>query len=215
MKKQLDARNLDCPKPILETQKIFQDENVSQAVILVGNKTAKENLKRMANTKGYDCHIEEHGDDQYTVTISRTKPEGKEEPKGNTAENIEEKNTEGKGNLPTEPKGLTYLILSDELGRGEAELGKLLMKGFLYTLTQTQPLPEKLVLLNSAVKLSTENPETIEHLKALENEGVMIYSCGTCLNFYDLADNLQAGIIGNMYDVVEAINQTHNKITVG
>ena len=182
----------------------------NQVVIEVGNKTAKENLKRMANTKGYDCHIEEHGDDQYTVTISRTKPEGKEEPKGKTAENIEEK-----GNLPTEPKGLTYLILSDELGRGEAELGKLLMKGFLYTLTQTQPLPEKLVLLNSAVKLSTENPETIEHQKTLENEGVMIYSCGTCLNFYDLADKLQAGIIGNMYDVVEVINQTHNKITVG
>ena len=210
MKKQLDARNLDCPKPILETQKIFQDENVSQVVIEVGNKTAKENLKRMANTKGYDCHIEEHGDDQYTVTISRTKPEGKEEPKGKTAENIEEK-----GNLPTEPKGLTYLILSDELGRGEAELGKLLMKGFLYTLTQTQPLPEKLVLLNSAVKLSTENNETIAHLKVLENGGVQIYSCGTCLNFYDLADKLQAGIIGNMYDVVEVINQTHNKITVG
>ena len=107
------------------------------------------------------------------------------------------------------------MILSDELGRGEAELGKLLMKGFLYTLTQTQPLPEKLVLLNSAVKLSTENNETIAHLKVLENGGVQIYSCGTCLNFYDLADKLQAGIIGNMYDVVEVINQTHNKITVG
>ena len=87
-----------------------------------------------------------------------------------------------------------------------------LMKGFLYTVTETKPYPEKVVLLNSAIKLSTINEETVVHLKKLEEAGTKIYSCGTCLNYYDLADQLKVGVTGNMYDVVDSLMSTSDRI---
>ena len=104
------------------------------------------------------------------------------------------------------------MIKSEFLGDGNDELGKVLMKGFLYTVTETKPYPEKVVLLNSAIKLSTINEETVVHLKKLEEAGTKIYSCGTCLNYYDLADQLKVGVTGNMYDVVESLMSTSDRI---
>ncbi len=199
MKKLLDARKLECPKPILETQKILKDAMVTEVEVIVDNITARENLKRFAGSAGFSYDVKEKDKDEYAITISRSA----------SAEDTE------KNNVQVKAEGTTYLILSDELGKGDPELGRILMKGFLYTLTQTSPLPDKLILLNSAVRLSTVNDETVDHLKVLENSNVEIYSCGTCLNFYNLADSLRVGVIGNMYDVVEAISQKENKISVG
>ena len=214
MKKVIDARKLDCPKPILEAQKAFQDQAVREIEISVANKTARENLKRFAKSNKYSYNLEEKENDEYIFFISR----------GDLAEDMQVKGSQIGPESGPKPHlsqvtpasdELTYLVLSDELGRGETELGRILMKGFIYTLTETSPLPNKILLLNSAIKLSTINLETVEHLKLLEEKGVEVYSCGTCLNFYNLADQLKVGMIGNMYDVVEALTTTKNKITVG
>lgn len=207
MKKVIDARDLECPKPILEAQAAFKDSQVDTIEITVGNLTSRENLKRFSKTNNYSCQVEDLGGDLFKMTISREAGlEAAETPV--SVEAVEEEDQKDLG-------GMTYLILSDELGRGERELGEVLMKGFLYTLSQTEPLPKKLVLLNSAIRLSTVNEETVAHLKDMEARGTEVYSCGTCLNFYNLAEELKVGLIGNMYDVVEAISQTKNKISVG
>lgn len=202
MKKELDARTWDCPKPVIETQKSLKVPEITELIVHVGNRTAKENLRRFAETGGYDFDISEQEDGSFTIRIQK------------------EAWTEDHQVIPRlkeekvkEPKGKTYLITTDCLGKGEEELGKLLMKGFLYTLTQAEPYPSKVVLLNSAVRLSTLNEETIEHLEKLQSLGTQIYSCGTCLNFYGLADSLKVGEIGNMYDVVEAL-ASNDSVTI-
>ena len=88
------------------------------------------------------------------------------------------------------------------------------MKAFIFTLTQSKPLPKKVMFLNSGVKLTTENEETIKNLQVLENEGTEIVSCGTCLDFYNLKDKLKVGSVGNMYDIVDSLNQTSNKLSI-
>ena len=88
------------------------------------------------------------------------------------------------------------------------------MKSFVFSLTQSKPYPQKIIFLNSAVKLTTINEETIKNLKLLEDEGTQIISCGTCLDFYGVKESLKVGSIGNMYDIVDSLNKTTNKLTI-
>ena len=89
------------------------------------------------------------------------------------------------------------------MGEGEPALGKILMKGFLYALSQMDTLPETILFYNGGVMLTTEGSESLEDLKAMEEQGVKIYSCGTCLDFYNRKDLLKVGEVTNMYTIVE------------
>ena len=98
------------------------------------------------------------------------------------------------------------MLSSDQMGGGNEELGRILMKGFVYALTQLEELPETVLLYNGGAKLSVEGSQSLEDLKNLEAQGVEILTCGTCLNFYELADKLKVGSVTNMYEIVEKMS---------
>lgn len=100
------------------------------------------------------------------------------------------------------------------MGEGNEELGKVLIKGFIYTLTESKPYPKHIILVNGGVKLSTENEATVENLKILEESGVEILSCGTCLDYYGLKEKLQVGSITNMYTIVEIMKNSLQTISI-
>ena len=77
------------------------------------------------------------------------------------------------------------------------------MKGFIFALTQQDVLPQTMLFYNSGVFLTTEGSESIDDLRTLEEAGVEILSCGTCLNYYDIADKLQVGQVTNLYVTAE------------
>ncbi len=85
------------------------------------------------------------------------------------------------------------------------------MKGYLYTLSESDIIPKELIFLNGGVKLTVKGSEVLESLQNLEKRGVKILSCGTCLDFYGIKDNLAIGEISNMYTIVESMN-TSNKV---
>lgn len=201
MKTTLDLKGMQCPKPVLETQKAFKDQSITEFEVIVDNAAARENLKRLADSKGYKYEVKE-SPNEIVINIKRES--------GETI--VQEEEFVAVCDITSDVSNAVLLIKNEFLGDGNDELGKVLMKGFLYTITETKPYPEKVVLLNSAVKLSTVNEETIAHLKKLEEAGTKIYSCGTCLNYYNLADQLKVGVVGNMYDVVESLNSTTNRI---
>ena len=102
----------------------------------------------------------------------------------------------------------TVVVLSsNQMGNGSEELGQILMKGFIFALTELDELPSTVLLYNSGVKLSTEGSNSIEDLKTLQAQGVEILSCGTCLNYYDLTEKLQVGDVTNMYFILEKMSQ--------
>ena len=103
-------------------------------------------------------------------------------------------------------KGLVAVLSSDQMGGGNEELGRILMKGFVYALTQLEELPETVLLYNGGARLSVEGSQSLEDLKSLEAQGVEILTCGTCLNFYELADKLKVGSVTNMYEIVEKMS---------
>jgi selenium metabolism protein YedF len=91
------------------------------------------------------------------------------------------------------------------MGKGDDELGNILIRGFLHTLSEISPRPDVLIFFNAGVKLTTVGSDVLEDLQALEGEGIKILVCGTCLDFFGIKDKLQAGIISNMYDIAEAM----------
>ena len=94
------------------------------------------------------------------------------------------------------------VISSDQMGSGEEELGRALMKAFVFALTKQDVLPETVLLYNRGAFLSCDGSDSLEDLKTLEAQGVEILTCGTCLNYYKLTDRLAAGSVTNMYDIV-------------
>ena len=89
------------------------------------------------------------------------------------------------------------------MGEGSEELGAVLIKSFVFALTQLDDLPSTIIFYNSGVNLSCEGSPVLEDLKNLAAQGVEIISCGTCLNFYGLKEKLAVGEVSNMYDIVE------------
>lgn len=102
----------------------------------------------------------------------------------------------------------------DCIGDGDRELGSSLMRMFFYTLTQGDELPGTILFMNAGVKLPTLDAQVAEHLNALQERGVKVLVCGTCLNFYGLADQLKAGTVSNMYDIVSCMARSAKVVTL-
>lgn len=105
--------------------------------------------------------------------------------------------------LDCREKGMVVVLASEEMGQGDEVLGRLLMKGFVYALTQQDRLPETVLLFNGGAKLSCEGSDSLEDLRELEAQGVEILTCGTCLNHYGIAKKLSVGNVTNMYEIAE------------
>jgi selenium metabolism protein YedF len=89
------------------------------------------------------------------------------------------------------------------MGSGNDDLGKVLIKGYIFALTQLDELPKTILFYNGGATLTAEGSDSIEDLKNLEAQGVEIMTCGTCLNYYGLTEKLQVGTVTNMYSIVE------------
>ncbi|MFK5881993.1 MAG: sulfurtransferase-like selenium metabolism protein YedF [Sulfurospirillum sp.] len=188
----IDCCDLACPQPVLKTKKALEElEDDSLLEVLVNSVSSVENVKRFASKQGYESSVEELQDGKTLITVI----------KGYEC-TIVPKKEESFLNK-------TVFIKTDKIGNGE--LGTTLMKSFLKTMLEFKELPKNLVFVNEGVFLTTkeENLDLIENLKELENRGVKIYSCGLCLNFYNIpTDELKVGEIGNAYDSVDMLLNT-------
>ncbi len=106
------------------------------------------------------------------------------------------------------------VINSDKMGQGDEELGVRLIRSFLKTLVTAENKPHVLVLYNSGVKLAAKGSSVLESLQSLENLGVEIICCGTCVNFYGLVELIQAGRVTNMPEIVQVLAQAENVVTL-
>lgn len=209
MRIEVDARGQVCPKPVIMTKKELDNIESGVVTTIVDNEVAKDNVSKLAISYGYSFIIDKGKDNEYYIHITKG---GIEEAVGFAKPKVE---AEPMVCMPDTYKDLTIAIGSDKMGNGEDKLGKILMKSFIYTVRETTPLPSTMVFYNSGVYLTCEGSELLEDLKALEDEGVEIVSCGTCLDYYNLKDKLQVGEIGNMYSIYEKMRNANNTITLG
>lgn len=109
---------------------------------------------------------------------------------------------------------IAIMIASDSIGKGAEELGKNLMKSYIYSLTEADVKPETIMFLNRGVYLTTKGSEVLDMIKQLERDGVEILSCGACLDYYGLNDDLVVGSVTNMYSNVEIMHDADNTIVI-
>ena len=108
---------------------------------------------------------------------------------------------------PAVPKGdYTVAITSDKMGDGDPELGAILIKGFVYALTQLETPPSVMLFYNGGARLTAQDSPCIEDLKTLQEQGTEILTCGTCVNFYGLKEPA-VGTVTNMYTIAEKLTK--------
>ncbi len=200
MRIEVDARGQLCPKPVIMTKKELDNLTKGIVTTIVDNEVAKDNVSKLAASYGYSFIIDKGKENEYYIHIT----------KGGVAEELNLNVC-----IPDTFKDLTIAIGSDKMGVGGEELGKILMKSFIYTVKETTPWPATMVFFNAGVYLTCEGSEVLEDLKALATEGVEIISCGTCLDYYNIKDKLQVGEIGNMYSIYEKMQNANNTINIG
>jgi len=201
MKIEIDARGQVCPKPVIMTKKELDKIDKGVVVTIVDNEVAVGNVSKLANSLGYEFKIDKKNEDEYYITI--IKGEG------------ETHLGEDKESKKADSDNLVIVFSSNIMGKGSEELGKILIKSFMYTLTESKPYPKTMLFFNSGVYLTCEGSEVLEDIKKLESEGVEILSCGTCLDYYKLKEKLQVGQITNMYTIYERIKNASNTVTIG
>ena len=192
----VDARKKACPQPVIMTKK-EADGGAEEITVIVDNETAKLNVTKFGSQLKYTVTAEDKEDGTYILL--KKNAESKEQ-----SEKISK----------IQDKHIGYLITTDKLGKGSEDLGRILMKSFLFTLSETKPYPDFLIFLNSGVKLATEGSESIDDLMKLKEGSVEIVSCGTCLDFFEIKSKLRVGSVSNMYDIVDMISNSTNTITI-
>jgi selenium metabolism protein YedF len=193
--KEIDARGLACPKPVVLTKKAMADND--EILTVVDNRTASENVAKLARKMKAEVTIVEEAEDYFKIMIKKT-----------AADKVEDKAGAAVGSESESQQGKVYLVASDTLGEGEEELGKILIKGFLSTLLDIKPQPKKVIFLNAGVKLAVLEKDVTAVLADLEAAGVKILLCGTCLDYYNLSDQVEVGEVSNMYEIVDSLNSS-------
>lgn len=195
---QIDARGQACPLPVVRAKKALTAMGEGTLEVLVDNETAVHNLEALAKTLKLSATSDERGEAEFAVTFAK----GAAVAAGAEADGAEA--AEACPAATAAPAGSDVVVIASEfMGSGDDELGAVLMKGFVFALTQLDELPATVLLYNGGVKLACAGSASLDDLKALAEAGVEIMSCGTCLNHYGLADQLGVGEVTNMYVIVE------------
>ena len=188
----VNAMGDNCPIPVIKTKKAIAALTGPETIeVLVDNEIAVQNVTKMASGSGGKVTSEKRGDAEFKVTIEM---EGA--PAADEAEAV---------CVPDARDNTVVVVSSDRMGSGNDELGKVLIKGFIFAVTQLDTLPKTMLFYNGGATLTTEDSDSLEDLKSLEAQGVEIMTCGTCLDYYGLKDKLAVGTVTNMYSIVETM----------
>lgn len=197
---EIDMLGKQCPMPVVETKKVIDQLDAPAKVVThVDNEIAVENLKRLADSMHLTPVTAVLADDHFTVTVEVTEVNGS----GTEAA----KEMQMPELMACTPQHTVCVFASDVMGHGDDVLGKILIKGFIYALSQMESLPETCLFYNGGAKLTASDSESLADLRVLEEAGVNILTCGTCADFYGIKDKIAVGSITNMYDIVERMTQ--------
>jgi len=106
------------------------------------------------------------------------------------------------------------LVIRNGMGEAEPALQQKLITTYFKLLDENDILPSVICFYTNGVHLVVDGSPVIDTLKSLEAKGVHIILCSTCLNYFNLADQVQVGIIGGMADILEAQRRAKKVITL-
>jgi selenium metabolism protein YedF len=193
----VDARGLACPEPVIATKKALESISEGTVTVIVDNLVAKENVVKFAVANKCGVGVEEQSGHFYINIAKGPQPAPSAEPLA-----------------PAATGEIVYLITKDTLGSGNEDLGRILMKSFMYTMVESGKTPRAMLFINSGVQLTVEGSPVLEHLKTLAGQGTQVLSCGTCLDFFQLKEKLAVGEVTNMYNILAEMSGSAKTVTL-
>jgi len=197
--KEIDARGLGCPAPVLQTKAALQEESPDSVRVVVDNAASQQNVQRFLESQGFETSLEQVGADYVVIGSCDSMPSAQPQPAPTTS---------------SETKKIMVMCATDRLGTGDDVLGLKLMVNFLRTLKEMGDELWRLVFVNNGVKLTIDGSDVAEDLKDYENTGLKIMVCGTCLDHFNLLNRKQVGETTNMLDIVTAMQLADKVINI-
>jgi selenium metabolism protein YedF len=191
----VDCRKLQCPAPVIQTKKILEQGAVTELDVIVDNDAAVENVTRLLSYHGFDVSVDSDG---VTSTVSGRR----------SVENAEKTDVSTvplRDGQSSDHQKILLMISSQEIGKGDSELGQKLMVNFVKTLKEMGKDLWRVVFLNHGVKFSTKDSAVLEDIKEIERSGVSILVCGACLTHLGLLEEKSVGETTNMLDIVTSM----------
>ena len=184
----IDTRGQLCPMPIIMLKKHLNENKDKEFTILTDNDISRINLLSFMKDNGLNPVFEQI-DDYWMIYTDTNQDIRVIEPQKSQAQ-----------------KNHCIVIKSNKMGEGDAELGELLMKGYLNAMSEIDKIPETIIFYNSGVHLCAESSAVNSSLNKLLSKGANIFICGACVDFYQLKDKISIGTITNMYTICEILN---------
>ena len=197
--KEIDARGLACPAPVLQTKAAVEQEDANTVKVVVDNEASQQNVKRFLESQGFETSLEKNGNEFFITGTCNKAPQP--QPEGDTQADAEQKK-------------IMVMCTTDRIGFGDDDLGLKLMISFIGTLKEMDPDLWRLVLVNNGVKLTIDGSELLQDLKELEDRGIMILVCGTCLDHFNLLEKKRVGETTNMLDIVTSMQLADKVINI-
>lgn len=199
----IDVLGQPCPIPVVKARKAIEGilPEGGSVQVIVDNTVSCENLGKMADHHGFTHTLQQREDGNYAVTITVA-------PGQTIAEDYLP------ATMPSSDAGLVVAIGRDGMGHGSDELSKILIKGFIFSLSQLNVPPKAILFFNAGVQLTIATANTLDDLKALEQKGTLIRVCGTCVDYYGCKEQVAVGEITNMYGIVEMMSGAQTVINL-
>ncbi|MBR9986293.1 MAG: sulfurtransferase-like selenium metabolism protein YedF [Desulfosarcina sp.] len=197
--KEIDARGLGCPAPVLQTKAALQEESPNGVRVVVDNAASQQNVQRFLESQGFQTVLEQDGPDYFIVGSCGSMPSAQPQPAPTPS---------------SDTKKIMVMCATDRIGFGDDALGLKLMVNFLRTLKEMGNELWRLVFVNNGVKLTIEGSDVLEDLKDYEKSGLKIMVCGTCLDHFNLLDRKQVGETTNMLDIVTSMQLADKVINI-
>jgi selenium metabolism protein YedF len=202
--KEIDARGLACPAPVLQTRAALQEEKPAGVRVVVDNAASQQNVQRFLESQGFQTTLEQDGVDYLVVGTCVSAP----------GEHVQSPARQPAAGQQPEEKKIMVMCATDRIGFGDDALGLALMVNFLRTLKEMGDELWRLVFVNNGVKLTTDGADVLEDLRQYEKNGLKIMVCGTCLNHFNLLQRKQVGETTNMLDIVTAMQLADKVISI-
>ncbi|MEJ2031700.1 MAG: sulfurtransferase-like selenium metabolism protein YedF [Deltaproteobacteria bacterium] len=197
----LDCQGLACPQPVILTKDTLAVMRPGEILLVtVDNEAARDNVRRFAESQGHEVRVESAGE-KYHLHVTRGR--------GETAPGLE---PEIVCENP-QRKSIAVYITASTMGRGDEELGAILMTAYIDTLSHFAGDISHIILINSGVHLAVEGSPVLGHLQDLARSGIEVLACGTCLKHFGLTDELQVGSVSNMYAILETLTKATKVLT--
>ena len=200
----VDARGLPCPQPVIKTKEALEQSKGEPLQVIISSQESRDNVVRFLAHSGVEIDRVEEKSGEFCVLTKKSE--------GTTKLAVPEEVVSCDSQLTG--IGTTVFINKDRIGHGSDELGSTLIKAYIATIKELSVQPKTICFMNSGVKLTIRGSETLPYLKELEERGIEILVCGTCLNYFNLKEHLGVGRISNMYDISETMLKSSKVITI-